>query len=45
MENEAFEDIIYHLLNRGVSRERLQGEILLNLQQKFSYLFDVRKGW
>lgn len=32
MEYDAFEDTIYHLLNRGVSRKRLQGETLLNLQ-------------
>lgn len=32
MGNSAFEDNIYHLLNRGISRERLQGEILLNSQ-------------
>lgn len=32
MEGDAFEDTIYHFLNRGVSRERLQGKILLNLQ-------------
>lgn len=45
MENDAFEDTIYLLLNRGVSREGLQGQTLLNLQYKFSYLSDVRKEW